>query len=235
MGFFDFFKSSDKNTLNVDSINDAFLLGNKFQSDGDHNKAINIYTTVLNLIIKSDSENTEIQGSNFIEKNIEKGEVSIIPIDGVYFNLGSSYNVLKLYDKAKEAFEQAIKVNKDADALIHHYLGCAKIYLRDFSTSIADFNNALKKDPDYSDSYYMRAVAYASDECEFKNLEKALSDVKKYLEYEPKDKAGNDLLTALEANKDSQSFMRISKNVFCSNCGAKQKENKFCMNCGNKM
>ena len=44
----------------------------------------------------------------------------------------------------------------------------------------------------------MRAVAYASDECEFNDRDKALSDVKKYLEFNPTDKVINNLLKILK-------------------------------------
>tara|TARA_B100000427_G_scaffold181643_1_gene150990 strand:+ start:313 stop:942 length:630 start_codon:yes stop_codon:yes gene_type:complete len=205
MGIFDFFKKRpDENTLNLGSINDAFLYANKLQNDGDHDKAINVYTIVLNLIFKNDSENT-VEGSNFIEKNpLVKSDnpkettVHIIPIEGVYFNLGSSYFQLKMLDKAKEAFEQAIKVNNDCEAFVHHHLGCTKFYLGDFTTCIRDFDNALKKDKDHFDSYYMRAVAYCDDRCEIKNYKKGILDLNKYLKYEPEDKAGNKLLNFLQ-------------------------------------
>jgi tetratricopeptide (TPR) repeat protein len=180
------------------NVNAIFLWANSLQNDGDHNKAIDAYLKVLDLIKKNDANNI-IKDNFYVEKTRLTGiSVNMIPIDGVYFNLGSSYTTLKLYDKAKYAFEQALKVNKDADALIHHNLGCAKIYLRDFSTSISDFDNALKKDPNYYNSYYMRAVAYASKESKFEDRDKAFLDIKRYLEYQPDDKSGNELLALLE-------------------------------------
>ena len=181
------------NTLNFDSINDSFLFGNKLQNDGDHSKAVNVYTIVLNLIIKN-KEN--IKEGNFIET--AGNNFSIIPVDGVYFNLGKSYFLLKIYDKAKDSFEQAIITNPKCNSVIHHYLGITKLCMGDSSTCIDDFSASLNKDPDYYDSYYMRAAAYASDNCKFQNLDKAISDVSKYLEYQPNDKAGNNLLETLK-------------------------------------
>ena len=125
-------------------------------------------------------------------------EFHFIPIYGNYFNMGTSYNTLKFHEEAKEAFEDAKLNYKGSDSMIHHHLGCTKIFLRDFTSCIEDFNNAITTDSNYYDSYYMRAVAYASDECEFQDINRAIKDLKTFLEYAPDDLAGKKLLTALQ-------------------------------------
>jgi Tfp pilus assembly protein PilF len=69
--------------------------------------------------------------------------------------------------------------------------------MKDFTSCIDNFDNALKKDSSYVDSYYMRAVAYSSDLCQLQDINKAILDLKKYLEFNPNDNAANKLLKAL--------------------------------------
>ena len=181
-------------------INDIFLNANELQNEGKHLEAIDAYLKVIELINKNEAENI-MQGSNYFEvSQVKEGDVHIIPLEGVFFNLGSSYNTLKNYEKAKKSFEKALELNKEGKAIIDYNLGCAKINLGDFSSCIEDFDNTLNKDSEFFNAYYMRACAYASDQSDFTDLEKALSDVKKYLEYEPEDSSGNSLLLAIEAS-----------------------------------
>ena len=206
----------DKIRINC-SINYVFLFANDLQSNGEHKKAIYLYEGIIRLLTvrKASIKNTEIREKLIVDGKelpgnflIDKGEVfddadkntevHFIPIYGIYFNMGTSYNTLKFHEEAKEAFEDAKLNYKGSDSKIHHHLGCTKIFLRDFTSCIEDFNNAITTDSNYYDSYYMRAVAYASDECEFNDRDKALSDVKKYLEFNPTDKAANNLLKILK-------------------------------------
>ena len=120
------------------------------------------------------------------------------PIDGVYFNLGQSYRALNEFIEAKEAFEKAIEVNPNTQAMVYHHLGVTKIQLGDFTTCIEDFTNALKIDDNYFDSYYMRAVAYTSDKSELQNISKAKKDLKIYLNQYPEDGAANRLFDAIK-------------------------------------
>ena len=99
---------------------------------------------------------------------------------------------------AKEAFEKAIEINPNTQAMVYHHLGVTKIQLGDFTTCIEDFTNALKIDDNYFDSYYMRAVAYTSDKSEFQNISKAKKDLKIYLNQYPEDGAANRLLDAIK-------------------------------------
>lgn len=69
-----------------------------------------------------------------------------IPIDSVYFNLGQSYLALQEFTAAKKAFEKAIEVNPNTQAMVYHYLGVTKLQLDDFTTCIEDFTNSLKID-----------------------------------------------------------------------------------------
>ena len=207
MGVFNFFKSKKQ------SVNDTFLLANSFQED-NHEKAIELYLKVLDIIlndksnIKSGTEckakfndnsgffdSQEYIGLNYIE--LIGAEVNIIPLGNIYFNLGQSYFNLQIFEKAKDSYSKAVDANSKCPSIFNHSLGCSKIYLGDFTSCIEDFNNSLLKDSDYCDSYYMRAVAYASDSCKFQNIQKAIKDVKKYLDYHPDDNAANKLLNKL--------------------------------------
>lgn len=80
---------------------------------------------------------------------------------------------------------------------IAFFLGVTKILLGDFTTCIEDFTNSLKIDENHFDSYYMRAVAYTSDNSELQDISKAKKDLKVYLNQYPEDGAANRLLDAI--------------------------------------
>jgi len=122
-----------------------------------------------------------------------------ILLEEIYFNRSQLYSELNLIEEAKNDLIKAIKSNPNRkEALFHHHLGCTMIQSGDFTSCIEHFNLALEIDPESYNSYYMRAVAYCSDKSELREVNQAIDDLKKYLEYDPDDVAALNLLNVLQ-------------------------------------
>lgn len=195
-------KSTENTLVNKELLTTIFNEAGKFQDENNHEEAITCYKKIIDRL---DGEKDNIANNNLIIETVinsssEDNSTEQIgtPIDGVYFNLGQSYRALNEFTEAKEAFEKAIEINPNTQAMVYHHLGVTKIQLGDFTTCIEDFTNALKIDDNYFDSYYMRAVAYTSDKSEFQNISKAKKDLKIYLNQYPEDGAANRLFDAIK-------------------------------------
>jgi len=122
-----------------------------------------------------------------------------ILLEEIYFNRAQLYSKLNLIEEAKNDLIKAINSNPGRkEPIIHHHLGCTMIQCGDFTSCIEHFNIAIEKDPEYYHSYYMRAVAYSNDESELTDINKAIDDLKKYLEHDPDDVAALNLLNVLQ-------------------------------------
>lgn len=194
--------STESNLAEKELITTIFNEAGKFQDENNHEEAITCYKKIIDRL---DGEKDNIANNNLIIETVinsssedNSPEQIGTPIDGVYFNLGQSYRALNEFIEAKEAFEKAIEINPNTQAMVYHHLGVTKMQLGDFTTCIEDFTNALKIDDNYFDSYYMRAAAYTSDKSEFQNISKAKKDLKIYLNQYPEDGAANRLLDAIK-------------------------------------
>lgn len=117
-----------------------------------------------------------------------------ILLEEIYFNRSQLFFKMKLYNDAKNDLIKAINTNpKRKEPQFHHNLGCAIMQCGDFTSCIEQFNIALKLDPEFFDSYYMRAVAYTSDSSHLQDINLARKDLKVYLDKFPDDAAANKL------------------------------------------
>ncbi len=82
----------------------------------------------------------------------ENGEVQFL-LGVAYFNLGQ-------YDEAKAAFEQAMRLDPDRAAAVHHNLGALAYQQGDVETALAEFRQAVELDPDDADSHYQLGATY---------------------------------------------------------------------------
>jgi tetratricopeptide (TPR) repeat protein len=122
-----------------------------------------------------------------------------ILLEEIYFNRSQLYSELNYIEDAKNDLIKAVNSNPGRkEPIIHHHLGCTMIQCGDFTSCIEHFNIAIEKDPEYYDSYYMRAVAYSNDESKLTDINKAIDDLKKYLEHDPDDVAALNLLNVLQ-------------------------------------
>lgn len=196
-----------ENDLKPGSINESFLKANELQNQENHIEAIKIYNSIIEFIKKlnlgelenDDFNGVEIKDNLLIEKIIFNGEINFIPIDGVYFNLGQSYYAFGSLDWAKEAYENAIKANKNTEAMVFHHLGVTNFQLGNLESCIEDYTIALKKDSSFYNSYYMRAAAYLDDRNKLQNVKLAKKDLMTFLHYCPEDKSGIILLEKINS------------------------------------
>lgn len=234
MGIFNWFNKKDntsegtdkkskaiENDLKPGSINESFLKANELQNQENHLEAIKIYNSIIKFIKKlnlgelekDDFNGVEIKDNLLIEKIIFNGEINFIPIDGVYFNLGQSYYAFGNLEWAKEAYENAIKANKNTEAMVFHHLGVTNFQLGNLESCIEAYTIALKKDSGFYNSYYMRAAAYLDDRNKLQNVKLAKKDLMTFLYYCPEDKSGIRLLekiNSIESNLETKNSPKSS-------------------------
>ena len=165
-----------------------------FQLDGNENypEAIKRLTQIIEQI-------PLLKGQSLIAYVDPSDMLNGILLEEIYFNRSQLYSELNYIEDAKNDLIKAVNSNPGRkEPIFHHHLGCTMIQSGDFTSCIEHFNIAIEKDPEYYDSYYMRAVAYSSDESELTDINKAIDDLKKYLEHYPNDNAANNLLNILQ-------------------------------------
>ncbi len=77
-----------------------------------------------------------------------------------YFLLGLSYFNLNQYQDARDAFTQALELDSDRAAAIHHNLGALAYQMGDIETAEAEFKAALETEPDDPDTHYQLGATY---------------------------------------------------------------------------
>jgi len=165
-----------------------------FQLDGNENypEAIKRLTQIIEQI-------PLLKGQSLIAYVDPSDMLNGILLEEIYFNRSQLYSELNYIEDAKNDLIKAVNSNPGRkEPIFHHHLGCTMIQSGDFTSCIEHFNIAIEKDPEYYDSYYMRAVAYSNDESELTDINKAIDDLKKYLEHDPDDNAANNLLNILQ-------------------------------------
>ena len=63
------------------------------------------------------------------------------------------------YDEAEEAFNKAIKYDKN-NYEAYYYRGCAKVNATRYKDAIPDFEKAIELKPDYADAYFNLGRTY---------------------------------------------------------------------------
>ena len=182
-------KASNVDTKNLYNLRNEYF---EYDDNGNYQEGI----SKLNEIIK---QIPLLNGKSIMAYAEPHDPLNGILLEEIYFNRGLLYISLGSYVEAKNDFLRAIDLNPNRnEAVFHHYLGVTMMQLGDFNSCIPQFDIALNLDSEHHDSLYMRAGAYASDQCKIKDIEKAKEDVKRYLETNPDDLAGLRLLKDLE-------------------------------------
>ena len=169
----------------------------KLYDNNNYSEAIKKLTQIIEQI-------PVLNGQSLIAYTDPSDILNGILLEEIYFNRSQLYSQLNLIDDAKNDLIKAVNSNPGRkEPIIHHHLGCTMIQCGDFTSCIEHFNIAIDEDSEYYDSYYMRAVAYSSDESELTDINKAIDDLKKYLEHDPNDNAANNLLNILQQNSNT--------------------------------
>ncbi|MBN2394165.1 MAG: tetratricopeptide repeat protein [Anaerolineae bacterium] len=77
-----------------------------------------------------------------------------------HFMLGLTYFNLGEYDKAKASFSQAMTLEPERAAAVHHNLGVLAYQTGEMETAVAEFKAALEADPNDPDSHYQLGATY---------------------------------------------------------------------------
>jgi tetratricopeptide (TPR) repeat protein len=178
---------------------DVFNLGFEHFDNDDNEKALTCYNLFLTEIIKDKLFFGKlIDQRMYVEINGEDAE--IVMLENVYFNRGQCHLNLGDYNAALADFIKAIEINPNIEnALLYNNIGLIMFKLGDHTRCIKFFDKALEIDEvGSSESYYNRACAYLSNDCEIQNKNKFFEDINKYLELNPDDLSAQELLCQVE-------------------------------------
>ena len=177
----DFLKA--QNTQLLLSASDYLKQGNAFYVERRHEDAVNSYEKALDL----DSDLIEAWlGKAKALRRLKRYEEAIAANNRAiqiqpenpsgWFGKGYTLTDIQKYKEADAAYAQAIQLNPDQSYLLRHR-AYVLIKLADYSEAEACLNKALEINPASSNTYYTKALSYASQnqtELAFQNLEQAI-------------------------------------------------------------
>jgi len=188
-------KMNQQNTAQEDEPGETDLpsfyysLGIHFLGEGDWERAINAFTSV----IEFEPENA----AAYDRRGIAYGRVErygeaiadfnrAIELDpahaGAYNNRGLSYYRQGLISEAIADYDTAIQLSPDI-AVFHANRGLAHCWKKDLHVAIADYNRAIELDPNLRELHNSRGEAYAK----LGEYEKAVADFEAELSLNPND------------------------------------------------
>lgn len=178
---------------------DIFNLAFEHFENDEYEKAIKYYNLFL-----SEISNDKLFFGKLIDQRmyVEKqgDDLEMVMIENVYFNRSQCYLNLGHYDSALEDLIIALEINPNIEnALFYNNIGLILFKQGDHTSCIEYFDKALEIDEvGSSESYYNRACAYLSNDCEIQNKNNFFEDIKKYLELNPDDLSAQELLSQVE-------------------------------------
>lgn len=187
----EYLKQSNKvNTKLLYSLREEYF---EFEDNENFPEAIRKITQIIEQI-------PVLKGQSLVAYVDPSDMLNGILLEEMYFNRSQLYYKMNLYNEAKNDLIKAISTNPNRnEAQFHHNLGCTLMQCGDFTSCIDQFNITLKIDPEFFDSYYMRAVAYTSDSSDLQDINLARKDLKVYLDKYPDDGAANKLLKLINS------------------------------------
>jgi tetratricopeptide (TPR) repeat protein len=111
---------------------------------------------------------------------ITKNEKNKERLNEGYFHLGISYNELRQYQQAVDAYKQAIKIEPNHH-VTYNNMGVSYIGLEEYQQTIKACQNTIKINPNYTKAYHNIGIAYSKLE----QYQKAIDAYKKAIEIEP--------------------------------------------------
>ncbi len=97
-----------------------------------------------------------------------------------YFNFGYSYSKLEKYQKAIDAYKEAIEIKPDLHQA-YNSMGVAYGKLKKYQKAIDTFKKAIEIKPDFHEAYYNTGYAYVK----LKKYQKAIDAYKRTIEIDP--------------------------------------------------
>ena len=143
-------------------------------------------TANMSRAIEAYSNNDIVEMRRYLEAEIETNSKN----GYAYSWLALIYSYYEEYGYAISAAEKALKYipKKDKEYVVFAYTSRANAYvkLEDYKKALADYNAAIKADPERASSYQARGEFYFDQE----EYELAEKDFKKYISIEPSDPLG---------------------------------------------
>ncbi|HAP66688.1 MAG TPA: hypothetical protein DCQ99_02495 [Nitrospinae bacterium] len=167
--------------------NEWFEKGYEYGINGEHDKAIEAFTSVIALD-PNFSEAYGNRGNVYADKGqydraIEdyNKAIAIDPNDALaYNNRGGAYKDKGQYDRAIEDFNKAIAIDPN-DALAYYNRGGAYKDKGQNDRAIEDYNKVIALDPNNANAYNNRGIAYKNKE----QYDRAIEDFNKATALDP--------------------------------------------------
>lgn len=121
-----------------------------------------------------------------------------------YYNKGVALDDMRKYDEALNAFDKAVEL-KTNDAIAYDGKSVVFIHLGLFKKAVEATDTAIELNPDYANAYFNRACAYSL----LGEKDKMLSDLRKVIELESKNRDDAKNETDFDAYRDDPDFRRL--------------------------
>ncbi len=120
----------------------------------------------------------------------------------ILVNRGEAYQKNNQLDLAVQDYTQAIDSSPEQKNIKYIYANRAWVqYARgNYDDAIADFSEAIKRDPEFDSAYFGRATVWQKK----KDYQRALSDAKEAAKLKPAEKKYDDLLYEIKSAADQQ-------------------------------
>ena len=120
----------------------------------------------------------------------------------IMVNRGEAYQKSDQMDLAVQDYSQSIDLMPEQKNIKYIYTNRAWVqYVRgNYDEAIADFSDAIKKDPEFDSAYFGRATVWQRK----KDYQRALSDAKEAVRLKPAEKKYDDLLYEIKSAADQQ-------------------------------
>lgn len=112
---------------------------------------------------------------------LNKGEISIENVAGIFNERGLAHAGLQRYDDAVSDFGNAIRLD-DRNAAFYNNRGLASLNMRNYEASLEDFSKAISLSPAHAAYYNNRGTAHLRRQ----NLDEAVADFSKAVELDPR-------------------------------------------------
>ena len=172
---------------------DHYLLqGNQFYQEHDYSKAIDAYSTSIELApdvglayllrgsARAASGDYERALEDYSRAVDRKGSIPDSTLFVVYYNRANTYVNLNKFEEAIADYDEAISLKPDWAGVFNNR-GNSKDALGRHDQAIADYNEAIRLNPDYAEAYLNRGLAKA----ELQQYDEAIADLDHAIHLKP--------------------------------------------------
>ena len=178
--------------LQIQSPDYYLLQGNQFYQQRDYSKAIDAYSTSIELApdaglayllrgsARAASGNYERALEDYDRAIDRKGSIPNSTLYIVYYNRANTHVNLNGFEEAIADYDEAISLKPDYAGAFNNR-GNSKDALGQHDQAIADYDEAIRLNPDYAEAYLNRGLAKA----ELQRYDEALADLDRAIHLKP--------------------------------------------------